>query len=345
MNNNLPFYYISHFISNPTVNEEHKYPKKDNLPSAYAHRIFGGITQQSRMILDKLKSLDKALIRSYQAADMRKLDSIESFKVLINPDKLKVDYDDKILSTRFNNEVKAGDILEWLDTNTYWLVYLQDLEEKAYFRSEIRRCSYLLRWKDEDGIIRETYAAERGPVETKIDFIQKNSISVDEPNHSLHILMPKDKYTVSYFHRYAKFYVPDADQPERDICWRVEAFDSVSTPGILEINAVEYYSNKFEDDTELGVVKGKVLTKTEQIELADTEENIIGSVFIKPRKQETYKYIGTDIQNWSYDEKLPIEVLEKTDNSITLKWNSSYSGQFKLTYGNLTKTIVVESLF
>jgi len=73
---------------------------------------------------------------------------------------------------------------------------------------------------------------------------------VDRPNHSLHILMPKNEDTLKYFKRYSKFYLPNADMPEREICWRVEAFDSISTPGILEITAVEYYANEFEDDTE-----------------------------------------------------------------------------------------------
>jgi hypothetical protein len=47
----------------------------------------------------------------------------------------------------------------------------------------------------------------RGPVETKINFIQKHGISVDNPNHTLNILMPKNKATLEYFKRYAKFYL------------------------------------------------------------------------------------------------------------------------------------------
>jgi hypothetical protein len=38
------------------------------------------------------------------------------------------------------------------------------------------------------------------------------------------------------------------------VCWRVEALDWISTPGILEIAAVEYYANKDEDDIENGIV-------------------------------------------------------------------------------------------
>ena len=46
-------------------------------------------------------------------------------------------------------------------------------------------------WDDEDGKRQRTYVALRGPVETKIDYIQKHGISVDNPNYSLNILMPK----------------------------------------------------------------------------------------------------------------------------------------------------------
>lgn len=340
-----PFGYVSHYLSELPDYQREDQNENLNLSTSYAKRIFGGTSQQDRMIRDKLKSFDRSALYSYQSADIKKKDEDRVVKALINPDKLKVDYDDKILSVRYESEINAGDIIEWLGTSTYWLVYLQDLDEKAYFRSEIRRCLYLLRWKDDAGVIRETYAAERGPVETKIDYIQKSGISVDNPNHSLHILMPYNEHTGSYFKRYTKFYVPDAKMPERVICWRVEAFDSISTPGILEITAVEYYSNEFEDDTEQGIVKGKLLSKTEQTELLDNEENIIGPVFIRPKMQEEYKYLGSETAEWLFDNKLPIQVIEKTENSIIIKWVSSYSGQFKLQYGECEKTIVVESLF
>jgi hypothetical protein len=49
--------------------------------------------------------------------------------------------------------------------------------------------------------------AVRGPVETKINFIQKNGISLDVPNHTLNILMPKNEHTLKYFKRYSKFYL------------------------------------------------------------------------------------------------------------------------------------------
>jgi len=75
-----------------------------------------------------------------------------------------------------------------------------------------------------------TYAAIRGPVETKIDYIQKNGISVDRPNHSLNILLPATKLNLAYFNRYAKFYL---FEDTKKICWRVEAVDWLSMPNII----------------------------------------------------------------------------------------------------------------
>ncbi|MDO4967017.1 MAG: hypothetical protein Q4E51_09970 [Lachnospiraceae bacterium] len=62
----------------------------------------GGTRQQSRMAEDKLKSLKKALLYSYQAATAILSDGRE-FRCLINPDKTKVHYDDKIISIPFED--------------------------------------------------------------------------------------------------------------------------------------------------------------------------------------------------------------------------------------------------
>nr|DAF37540.1 MAG TPA: hypothetical protein [Caudoviricetes sp.]DAK59260.1 MAG TPA: hypothetical protein [Caudoviricetes sp.] len=45
-------------------------------------------------------------------------------RALINPNKVKADYDEKILSTGFENGFKTGDVFEWCNTGTYWLIYL-----------------------------------------------------------------------------------------------------------------------------------------------------------------------------------------------------------------------------
>lgn len=302
----------------------------------------GGIPQQDRMIKDKRWSLDHAVLYSYQAAKISHADTTgEVVKALINPNKLKQDYDDKILSVGFEYNFKPGDVFEWLNTGTKWLIYLQDLTELAYFRGDIRKCSYEIQWKDENGNIQKTYGAIRGPVETKINFIQKNGISVDEPNHSINMLIPKNEYTLKYFRRYAKFYLQSLADGDQSICWRVEGFDSISMPGVLEITAVEYYANEDEDDIENGIVDGLII---KPFPPEPSDATIAGEVFIKPKKTYTYTYLGELKPIWDFDKSLPLEY-EINGNTINIKWTKTYIGQFVLKCGNSEKTIVVESLF
>ena len=300
----------------------------------------GGNLQQNRMIRDKRRSLDRALVYSYQGADVRKIDSTSDdyVRALINPNKLKQDYDDKIISVGYEHHFECGDIFEWKGTETYWLIYLQDLTELAYFRGDIRKCSHQINWEDENGK-HSTYAAIRGPVETKINYIQKHGISVDNPNYSLNILLPKTADTLSYFQRYNKFYLTD---DELKVCWRIEAIDWLSMPGVLEINAVEYYANEFEDNLENGTV-GTLKTEPINPNNSFIEDTIIGETFIKPKRE--YEYIGNLIGKWSIKENYPIELIQD-GKKVKLRWLNTYSGQFDLIYADcFKKTIVVQSLF
>lgn len=344
---------------------DHEQPKKADLSSLGLSRLnemglqlytAGGPAQQSRMIRDKRKSLNRALLYSYQSAFVKKVyqfgeeppidKMVDMERALINPDKLKMDYDDKIISIGFESGFKPGDVFEWVNTGTHWIIRLQDLDELAYFRGDIRRCNYTIAWEDSEGNVQRTYAAIRGPVETKINYIQKHQISVDTPNYSLNIYMPKNKYTMEYFRRYAKFYLQEVNEGEPNICWRVEATDSISTPGILEITAVEYYSNEAEDDLENNIA-GALVVKHVEPEISDTINMIVGNTFIKPKIAQEYYFNGSLRAHWTYDKNLPVKVVVDTEDirRCKVKWIANYSGQFDLYYGEYYKTIVVESLF
>lgn len=348
-------------MNNHDFNWEDYYNKNNNFKPDYNEQSIAGINalakylyaaggpaQQSRMITDKRKTLDRVIKYSYQGAFVQRIgEKTKPAPALINPNKLKQDYDDKILSIGFEYNFQPGDIFEWCQTGTYWLIYLQDLTELAYFRGDIRKCSYQIVWIDEQNEEHKTYAAIRGPVETKINYIQKHTISLDEPNYSLNILMPLTDESLNYFKRYNKFYLQNDN---KKVCWRVEAVDWISTPGILEITAVEYYANKSEDDIENGLVGALIAKKIDPNE-GDLTQIISGETFIKPKKE--YSYICNKIipdGKWSFDKNYPIEIVNITRNAkgksvITIKWNSSYTGQFELSFGQFKKTIVVESLF
>ena len=306
-------------------------------------RSAGGYSQQERMIHDKREALNRALHFSYQAAEVRKVGQEigRTARALINPNKLKQDYDDKILSIGYEYDYKPGDVFEWQGTNTHWLIYLQDLTELAYFRGDIRKCSYQIQWEDDNGDLQSVWVAVRGPVETKINFLQKNGISLDTPNHSLSILMPKTEETIKRFTRYSKFYLIGTDDLTAKICWRVEATDAVSMPGVLEVNAIEYYANETTDDIEAGIVNGLVVSPEVQ---GQNEFMIFGETFIKPKKVYEFVYRGREEGQWKIDSQLPIEY-KIEGRKISLVWTEVLSGQFELSFGSTSKTIVVESLF
>ena len=108
--------------------------------------IYRGGRQQQRMIQDKLNTLKKALLYSYQAATAILPDERE-FRCLINPDKNKPAYDNKIISIPFKDiclnkprtgkrsegqeqiGLKVGDVFTWKENGTHWLVFLQSLDE------------------------------------------------------------------------------------------------------------------------------------------------------------------------------------------------------------------------
>lgn len=294
------------------------------------------------MIKDKRRSLDRAVLYSYQAAEIIKVDAPERkpARALINPNKLKPDYDEKTLSVGFEYNMQCGDVFEWVGTNTHWLVYLQDITELAYFRGDVRKCSYEISWKDGDEL-KTTYAAVRGPVETKIKSTTSHGVNMDSPNYSINLLMPKDEATLQYFTRYSKFYL-NGDKT----CWRVAAIDWISTPGILEITAVEYYSNEMEDDVANGVAGGLIVAP-ESPNTPEEEITILGSTFIKVKKTYDFTFNGAVASDWYVDKKYPVKLMPSTTDprKVTLQWTSSYSGQFILHYGKYSKTIVVESLF
>lgn len=311
----------------------------------------GGV-QDERMIKDKYRTFLRALKYSYQACDVSMAQPHDiclglnqliydkeypKYRALINPDKTKQDYDDKILSIDYSTGFNPGDIFNWIGTNTYWIIYLQQLTEDAYFRGEIRQCRYQIKFRNDDGETFSTWAAIRGPVETQINSIQKNQIRLDEPNLSLNILLPRNEYTLSAFDRYKEFLFAGK-------CWRVEAPDSISMKNIIEVNAEEYYIDKDTDDIEEELKNGLVIEPLNPT----PETDIIGETFINAKIEEIY---SSPIKGgkWCIVEKnMPVKITLIDDQTIKLVWDKTIAGRFTLQWEKddyiTRKIIVVESL-
>ena len=134
-------------------------------------------------------------------------------------------------------------------------------------------------------------------------------------------------------------------------CWQVVSADWISTPGVIQIVAKEDYINPDLDNVgEIPDYKQIKAEAEKKQQLADEtaqlgDDGIIGENFIYPVVAE-YTYNCKAKGEWSWEgTSCPITVVNKTDNSITLKWNQSFGGSFILRKGASVKTIEVRSLY
>ena len=219
---------------------------------------YQGGNQEQRFINDKLHGLKKALLYSYQAATAILSDGKE-FRCLINPDKNKPAYDNKIISIPYKDiclnaprigktsqgeidiNIKTGDVFIWKQTNTHWLVYLQYIEEDAYFRSEIRRCDQQVKIGDNS-----YWVYIRGPVETSIEWTQKAGIEWNTLNYSLVMYITADENTNNYFERFKTVKVLDP-RYNKEKTWQVVGVDPYYGDGIIQVFLDEYFENSIAD--------------------------------------------------------------------------------------------------
>lgn len=316
----------------------------------------GGIHQEDRMIKGKWRTLNRVLKYSYQACSVQMVqqhaiplnsekDQIDQemnifpiFRALINPDKVKQDYDDKILSIDYGTGYQPGDIFEWKKTGTHWIIYTEEITEDAYFRGNIRRCKYRIKFRDKNGNWKSTWAAIRGPVETQIESIQKNQQRIDKPNLSLNILIPQNEDTLYAFDRYAEFLFAER-------AWKVKAPDSISMRNIIEVNAEEDYINKDTDDIAEGMKNGLIIEPVDKT----PDSKIKGESFIKPKIQEIYSVEDIGGKWKVLEDDAPVVLSPYNDKSVRVTWNKSTHGQFTLQWIKdndiYEKYIVVESLY
>ena len=203
---------------------------------------FLGEGADERLVEGKLRSMHAALENSYQAEWVifnKGTSHKRKFKALINPDKLKDDYDKKIISIDFEAGAKIGDVFYWERTNTYWMITLQHYEEEAYFRGSIQRCDYQL---DING--HKYWIYLRGPVETTTQWRQKHKIEMNDLNYSLLMYIVKNEETLEFFirHQIVSF---DGHR------WKVAATDKYSSNGYIQVYLDEYFDNEFEETSEI----------------------------------------------------------------------------------------------
>lgn len=296
----------------------------------------GGINQQDRMNQDKLRVLKKALLYSYQAATAILEDGRE-FRCLINPDKLKTSYDEKIISIPYEDiclnpefskqettsqgtesiDLLPGDVFTWKENNTKWLVYLKRYEETAYLRAEIRRCNYRI---EINGSYYDVYA--KGPDETAIVWNKVKSTMWNNLNYNLTMYIKKDRKTENFFHRFSKIEL-------NNMPWEVQAIDSMSLEGVIIVALRETYQNSIEKELE------KENEECDIIERDGVTPYINGPLEISPYDTIKYKVEKLSEEQLTGEWKVTgkkINILEENSSYIIFQENSGHQGEIEIKY-------------
>ena len=300
---------------------------------------YQGGNQEQRFINDKLRGLKKALLYSYQAATATLSDGKE-FRCLINPDKNKPAYDNKILSIPYKDiclnaprvgktsegeidiNIKPGDVFTWKETNTHWLVYLEYIEEDAYFRSEIRRCDQEVKIEDNS-----YWVYIRGPVETSIEWNQKAGIEWNTLNYSLVMYITADETTNNYFERFKTIKILDP-RYNKEKTWQVVGVDPYYGDGIIQVFLDEYFENSIAD----AVAAENSAETGEENPVDETAAYINGPTEVQQYSKAYYEIHNAEGGQWFIRWKEKTDPLNSSLKIIPLNISIGELGTFTLIY-------------
>lgn len=387
----------------------HQFEKKFRSINNMQARLnaFGGASQWIRMRQDKLRSLKKALLYSYQRAIVQKYDvkrdslannliniitmlqdqidlpdseksilqTVESeypfatkdrtslqyiqnlesivdsltnaqpyFKCLINHDKLKVDYQDKILSIPFleppegskiplETNFHNGTVFKWVHGNkqewtpdTYWIVYMQHSEETAFFRGEIRKADEEIQIVTIDSEGNESTATYRGwmtgPNETTALWNVKKDITWNDLNYTKLLYITKDEDTLAFFQRFDRIVINGKP-------WQVQAYNqsygnSSSDPstGIIRVALKETYTNTDTFVSQKIKQEQEKETKQKEYDQLHTETRIEGSTTAFPFDVLIYKaknFENSENLEWSISNPALAKIKSISQDNLTVR--------------------------
>ena len=300
---------------------------------------YQGGNQEQRFINDKLRGLKRALLYSYQAATATLSDGKE-FRCLINPDKNKPAYDNKILSIPYKDiclnaprvgktsegeidiDIKPGDVFTWKETNTHWLVYLEYIEEDAYFRSEIRRCDQEVKIEDNS-----YWVYIRGPVETSIEWSQKAGLEWNTLNYSLVMYITADEITNNYFERFKTIKILDP-RYNKEKTWQVVGLDPYYGDGIIQVFLDEYFENSIAD----AVAAEKPAKTGKENPVDETAAYIDGPTEVQQYSKAYYEIHNAEGGQWFIRWKEKTDPLNSSLKIIPLNISIGELGTFTLIY-------------
>ena len=288
------------------------------------------------------------------------------FRALINHDKLKVDYEDKIISIPFNEcpegsdepmdtDFHNGTVFKWVHGNkeewtpdTFWIVYMQYSEETAYFRAEIRKADEEIEIIVVDQEGNENTVSYRGwmtgPNETSILWNTKRGVVWNDMNYTKLLYITKDEDTLAYFQRFDRVIINGKP-------WEIQAYnDSYSTnkngdtsSGIIRVALKETYTSAEEFIKEKTNAAAAQAQEQAAYDAIHTQARLEGPIAAFEYDTLVYKAKNYDtVKDWTISDSSLVKVVNYTEDSLTIQ--TLKSGQLDIHYGEDTIHVNIKAL-
>ena len=136
------------------------------------------------------------------------IDGVSREVAIINSDNLN----EKSMLSFPGDDIRCGSLVEWEEN--YWLAVEKDANNEVYTRTKLLQCNHLLKWVDDENIIREQWCViEDGTKYLTGEYEDRNFI-VTRGDSRISMTIAKNEHTVK-FGREKRFLIDDPDSNDK----------------------------------------------------------------------------------------------------------------------------------
>ncbi len=173
---------------------------------------------QSRIEARGSSMREAALQREVRMLNSKMKDSLSYHNVAIDgvPRNVSIinsdNYNEKTMFSLPGEDIRCGALVEWADN--FWLVTEKDANIELYTRVKLLQCNYLLKWVDDNNIIREQWCVIEDGTKYLTGEYEDRDFIVTRGDTRISMTIARNEYTAK-FKRETRFIIDDPDSPEK----------------------------------------------------------------------------------------------------------------------------------
>lgn len=179
-------------------------------------------TYKNRITTHGETQRDVFLKREQRFLNQKLRNSLSYFDVLIDDEERKVsiidsdNLNEKRICTLPGEDIHCGAIVTWM--NNRWIVTEKDANNEVYTRAKLLQCNYLLKWVDDDDIIREQWCVIEDGTKYLTGEIEDRNFIVTRGDSRVAMTITRNEHTVK-FGRKHRFIIDDPCSPDSKMAY------------------------------------------------------------------------------------------------------------------------------